>query len=147
MRISYRWQQGEKGIQKVINLLQMSLVSLYLRGTKMSCLLQAIQEGGFYLPTYLYNILSLDYSQLLFLHFTLSFEICISVIDYCQLYTLQSSLKYGYQSQLATNCTLQVSYKLVIISSNQGPENKSVRGSQKKLLRDANAIKTLQISF
>ena len=38
----------------------MSLVSLYLRDTKISCLLQAIYEGGFYLPMYLYNnILSL----------------------------------------------------------------------------------------
>ena len=65
MRISYRWQQGEKGIQKVINLLQMSLVSLYLRGTKISCLLQAIQEGGFYLPTYLYlYYLCYEYSGL-----------------------------------------------------------------------------------
>ena len=43
---------GERNI--VINLLQMSLLALYLRGTKISCLLHAIQEGGFYLPAYLY---------------------------------------------------------------------------------------------
>ena len=32
----------------------MSLIALYLRGTKISCLLKAIKEGGFYLPAYLY---------------------------------------------------------------------------------------------
>ena len=38
----------------------MSLLAPSLRGSKISCLLQAIQEGGFYLPAYLY-ILSLVY--------------------------------------------------------------------------------------
>ena len=70
MRISYRWLQGEKRIQKVINLLQMSLLAHFLRGTKISCLLQPIQEGGFYLPAYLYiYYLWFTHSLLRFLSF------------------------------------------------------------------------------
>jgi len=58
---------GERNLESNQFAIDVSLLALYLRGTKISCLLQAIYEGGFYLPAYLYiYILSLPLPTLKF---------------------------------------------------------------------------------
>ena len=54
MRISYRWQQGKKGIQKV-NCYRCLSLHIFSEVQKLVvCYNCAILEGGFYLPAYLY---------------------------------------------------------------------------------------------